>query len=93
MGKGKPMSFAVSMHDRKSVEKFVFEQVEATGADPDQISHSVTLEDLGLDSLDVVELSQGVKKQLGIAMHPKDFVDAVTISDAIAVICSRAGIE
>jgi acyl carrier protein len=87
------MSSAVSAHDRKSIEEFVIEQVEATGAGREQISGSATLEALGLDSLDVVELSQGVKKQMGIAVNPKDFVEAVTISDAVAVICARAGIE
>lgn len=87
------MSAALSKHDRKSIEEFVIEQVEAIGADPDLISATATLESLGLDSLDVVELSQGVKKQMGIAVSPKDFADAVTISDAVGVICGRAGIQ
>lgn len=87
------MSAEVSAHDRKLIEEFVIDQVEATGADLDLISPTATLESLGLDSLDVVELSQGVKKQMGIAVSPKDFIDTVTISDAIGVICRRAGIE
>ncbi|HEY3607368.1 MAG TPA: acyl carrier protein [Pseudonocardiaceae bacterium] len=91
--KGIAMSAALSGYDRKSVEEFVIEQVEATGADPDLIATTATLESLGLDSLDVVELSQGVKKQMGIPVSPKDFVDALTISDAIAVICRQAGIQ
>lgn len=87
------MSSAMSTYDRKSIEDFVIEQVEATGVNADLISPTATLESLGLDSLDVVELSQGVKKKMGIAVSPKDFVGAVTISDTIAVICHRSGLE
>jgi acyl carrier protein len=87
------MSTAISARDRKSIVEFVIEEIEATGADPGEISLAATLESLGLDSLDVVELSQRVKRELGIPVGPKDFVDAVTISDAVAVICDKAGIE
>lgn len=86
------MSAAVSTHDRASIQEFVLDQVEAAGADPELVSTTATLEDLGLDSLDVVELSQSVKRQLGIAVGPKDFVGAVTIADAVDVVCRRAGI-
>jgi acyl carrier protein len=51
--------------------EFVIEQVEATGAAPDQISLTAKLDSLGLDSLDVVEISQRVKKELGIPVSPK----------------------
>jgi acyl carrier protein len=85
------MPSAVS-HDRKSIEKFVIEQIETIGAEPDQISLSATLDELGLDSLDVVELSQRVKKEMGIPVGPKDFAGAVTISGAVEVICRRAGV-
>jgi acyl carrier protein len=87
------MPTAITAHDRKAIEEFVIEEIEATGADPGEISLAATLESLGLDSLDVVELSQRVKKELSIPVSPKDFVDAETISDAVAVICDKAGIE
>lgn len=87
------MSTAASTYDRKSIEEFISEQIAATGVDPGAISPAATFDSLGLDSLDVVELSQSVKKNLGVAVSPKDFVDAETIADAITVICQRAGIE
>jgi acyl carrier protein len=86
------MSAAISAYDRTAIEEFIVEEIEAAGADPSLISLTATLESLGLDSLDVVELSQAVKKKTGIAVKPKDFVDAVTIGDAVAVVCGRAGV-
>lgn len=83
---------AASTYDRASIQEFVIDQVEGAGADSALISLTATLEDLGLDSLDVVELSQSVKRQLGIAVGPKDFLEAVTIADAIDVVYRRAGI-
>ena len=86
------MSASVSTHDRASIQEFVLDQVEAAGAEPGLVALTATLEDLGLDSLDVVELSQSVKRQLGIAVGPKDFAGAVTIADAVDVVCLRAGV-
>jgi acyl carrier protein len=87
------MSAALSAYDRNAIEEFVLEEVEAAGADPGLISLAATLESLGLDSLDVVELTQAVKKRTGIAVKPKDFIDVVTIGDAVAVVCRRAGLQ
>ncbi len=87
------MTAAMSELSRKSVEEFLIEQVATIGVDSGEISSAATFESLGLDSLDVVELSQSVKKNLGIPVSPKDFVEAETISDAVAVICRQAGIE
>jgi acyl carrier protein len=87
------MSTVVSTYDRDAIEELVLEEVEAAGADPALINPEATLESLGLDSLDVVELSQAVKKKTGIAVKPKDFVDAETIADAIAVVCRQAGLQ
>lgn len=78
--------------DRASIEEFVISQIVAIGVESDSISLDVTFDDLGLDSLDLVELGQSVKKNLGIKIEPKDFVDATTISDVLAVIHKRARI-
>lgn len=86
------MPVNVSATSRESITEFVLEQVEAVGAVPEEMSLTATFDDLGLDSLDVVEISQRVKKELGIPVGPKDFAEAETLSDAVAVICHRAGI-
>jgi acyl carrier protein len=85
------MSTASYTHDQNAVREFVVEQIQSVGVEPDAISLDATLESLGLDSLDVVELSQSVKKHLGIAVSPKDFSEAVTISDVLSVIRDRSG--
>ncbi|WP_333772284.1 acyl carrier protein [Streptomyces sp. IBSBF 3136] len=77
-------------HDRKRIQEFVINQIESIGVEKDYVSLDDTLDTLGLDSLDVVELSQTVKKKLGIPVKPGDFVDTVTISDVLSVICERA---
>ncbi|MDT7729675.1 MAG: acyl carrier protein [Actinomycetota bacterium] len=85
------MSADSYVHDRNSVHEFVINQIESIGVEADSISLDATLDTLGLDSLDVVELSQSVTKNLGINVGPKDLADAETISDVLAVIHKRAG--
>ncbi|MFC9279109.1 acyl carrier protein [Streptomyces collinus] len=79
-------------HDRKRIQEFVISQIESIGVEKESVSLDDTLDTLGLDSLDVVELSQTVKKKLGIPVKPGDFVNTVTISDVLSVICERADI-
>ncbi|MET8586214.1 acyl carrier protein [Streptomyces collinus] len=79
-------------HDRKRIQEFVINQIESIGVEKETVSLDDTLDTLGLDSLDVVELSQTVKKKLGIPVKPGDFVDTVTISDVLTVVCERAEI-
>ncbi|MET8040508.1 acyl carrier protein [Micromonospora sp. NPDC005215] len=80
-----------SQHSQVEIEEFVREQVEAMGADAAGISTGATLEEMGLDSLDVVELSQGVRKELGIQVRPNDFAEVKSLADALQVIYERAG--
>lgn len=87
------MSETLSVPDRPTVEQFLLEQVEAAGVAAEDITLEGTLESLGLDSLDVVELSQSVKKEFGIPVAPQDFLQARTISDAVSVVCRLAGIS
>lgn len=84
------MSTDAHAYDVKFVEDFVIDQIEALGVESDLISPDAALEALGLDSLDVVEISQSVRKNLGIAVQAKDFVDAFTVSEVLAVIHQRA---
>jgi len=48
------------------------------------------IDSMGLDSLDVVELTQAVKKQLMIPVKPKDFENAATLQDAVDIIREKA---
>ena len=45
---------------------------------------------MGLDSIDDVELTQAVKKQLMLQVKPKDFENAATLQDAVDIIREKA---
>ncbi|WP_416900794.1 acyl carrier protein [Micromonospora echinospora] len=84
---------AGSRYDRTAVEKVVVDQVEAMGVESAAIHPDATLEALGLDSLDLVELSQGVRRELDVPVHPKDFAEVKTLADALDVIFRKAGLR
>ncbi len=86
------MKDLATKHSRDSIDTFVRTLIQDMGVEASEISESANLEDLGLDSLDVVELSQGVKKQLLIPVAPGDFANVVTIADAVTLIAEKAGI-
>jgi acyl carrier protein len=73
-----------------AIEAFVIDQITAMGVETATISPDATLTAMGLDSLDVVELSQAVKKHFLIQITPKDFENATTLSEAVTVIRERA---
>lgn len=87
------MSTAIIDHSRTSIEEFVRSQLVDMGVGAAAITAHATLIDLGLDSLDVVELSQAIKKQLMIPVAPRDFEKVSTIAGVVTVILHKAGIE
>ena len=60
------MKDIVTTHSSDSIEAFVRALIPDKGVDANAISCDASLEYLGLDSLEVVELSQSVKKQLDL---------------------------
>ncbi len=68
------------------IERHVFQAFEDFGVDPAAINRNALLEDLEVDSLDLVELGQTLKKTYGIVVRPKDFTDVKTVSDALGVV-------
>ena len=76
--------------DKDYVLSFLTDLILDMGVEQDEFDADATLEDLGLDSLDVVELAQGVKKKLHIAIAPGDFADAVTLGDAVELVLQKA---
>ncbi len=87
------MSVINTTLDEQTIATFVDDQIEAFGVDRDDINPDAGFEELGLDSLDLVELSQAAKKKLGINIKPKDFIGTVTVADAVAVINAKASGE
>lgn len=68
------------------IEEFVSDQILSLGAETDTVSPQATLSDLGLDSLDVVELCQNARKSFSLDLTPKDFANATTVSAVVEVI-------
>ena len=62
------------------------EIVPKFGVDPDQVTNDSTLEDLDMDSLDVVEIMQAIEDDMGIRVPDEDLEDLSTIGDAVAAV-------
>lgn len=56
------------------------------GVNPDDVTDASTLEDLDMDSLDVVEIMQAIEDDLGIRVPDEDLEDLTTIGDAVAAV-------
>lgn len=62
------------------------EVVPKFGVDPAEVTESSTLEDLDMDSLDVVEIMQAIEDDLGIRVPDEDLEDLSTIGDAVSAV-------
>jgi acyl carrier protein len=68
----------------------VKETVPKFGVDADQVTLESTLEDLDMDSLDVVEIMQAIEDDLGVAVPDEDLEGMTTIGDAIAAVVKNS---
>jgi len=75
-----------------SIGDFIRQTIASMGVDAVNITNESNLDDLGLDSLDVVELIRSVRKQLQIQVAPNDFENVQTIEQAVMLITRKAGI-
>lgn len=73
-------------YDRPAIEDFVRAEFRSMGVEEARMTPQSTLDELGLDSLDIVELTQIARKKLGISIHSDDFADAETFGEAVGVI-------
>lgn len=62
------------------------EIVPKFGVNPDDVKDESTLEDLDMDSLDVVEIMQAIEDDMGIRVPDEDLEDLTTIGDAVAAV-------
>jgi acyl carrier protein len=66
------------------------EIVPKFGVDPDEVKDSSTLEDLDMDSLDVVEIMQAIEDDMGIRVPDEDLEDLTTIGDAVTAVVNNS---
>ncbi len=77
----------MSTFDR--VKKVVVEQLDVS---EDEVTPSASfVEDLGADSLDVVELVMGLEEEFDIEIPDEDAEKIATVQDAISYIESKSG--
>ena len=75
-----------------SVERFrerIAEALAEFGVDREQLRADATLEELDIDSLDLFELSEVLKREFGIEVDPEDFEGVTTFGDAERVLLAH----
>ena len=73
----------------QDIETTVIENLVTFGADPDAVTLDATLEDIDVDSLDLVELTQVVEETYSIDLDGADFKKIKTVGDVVALVVSR----
>lgn len=63
--------------------------VEEFDIPADELSPDATFEALGLDSLDVVDLTLALEERTGVRLEDEELADVVTLGDAITLAASK----
>jgi acyl carrier protein len=74
---------------REHVLETIREQLKSFEVNPDDVRADVTYDSLGLDSLDLVELSVRIEDVYGIDIEEDDLKDVWKIDDAIDVVMKK----
>ncbi|MEH3053616.1 MAG: acyl carrier protein [Patulibacter minatonensis] len=77
---------------REDIEGRIERALAAFDVDTANLAQDATLEELDIDSLDIVELSQILHDDYEIDIKPADFQGSTTYGDALAVVYRRAGL-
>ena len=75
----------------ENVEKTIYDGLVELGTERDDLSREATLEDLDVDSLDLVELAQIVEDEYGVELKGDDVKDVKTVGDVIDLVVAKAG--
>ena len=75
----------------QDIETMVMASLAQFGADPEALTREATLEEVDVDSLDLVELTQAVEDEYEIDLENADFKKVKTVGDVIDLVVERAG--
>jgi acyl carrier protein len=75
----------------QSIEEKVIESLVNFGADADAVTRDATLEDIDIDSLDLVELTQVVEETYDIDLEGSDFKNIKTVGDVVDLVVAKVG--
>ena len=71
------------------VEQVIFDGLVEVGAERDAVSRNASFEDLDVDSLDLVEVSQIVEDEFGVKLEGDDIKDLKTVGEVIDLVVAR----
>jgi len=74
----------------ESVEKTIYDGLVELGTERDALSREASLEDLDVDSLDLVELAQIVEDEYGVELKGDDVKDVKTVGEVIDLVVAKA---
>ena len=74
-----------------NVEKTIYDGLVELGTERDKLSREASLEDLDIDSLDLVELAQIVEDEFGVELRGDDVKDVKTVGEVIDLVVTKAG--
>ena len=74
----------------ESVEKVIYDGLVELGTERSELSREASLEDLDIDSLDLVELAQIVEDEFGVELRGDDVKDVKTVGEVIDLVVARA---
>jgi len=74
----------------ENVEKVIYDGMVELGTERDELSREATLEDLDVDSLDLVELAQIVEDEFGVELRGDDVKDVKTVGEVIDLVVRKA---
>jgi acyl carrier protein len=71
--------------------ELIDELSQVAGIDKQDIVPGATLEELDIDSLDLVELGQIVEERYGVTLERGDFENVTTVGHALDVMVAKIG--
>jgi acyl carrier protein len=74
----------------ENVETTIYDGLVELGTERDQLSRDASLEDLDVDSLDLVELAQIVEDEYGVELKGDDVKDVKTVGEVIDLVVAKA---
>ena len=74
----------------ENVEKTIYDGLVELGTERDQLTREASLEDLDVDSLDLVELAQIVEDEYGVELKGDDVKDVKTVGEVIDLVVAKA---
>ena len=74
-----------------NVEKTIYDGLVELGTERQRLTREASLEDLDIDSLDLVELAQIVEDEFGVELHGDDVKDVKTVGEVIDLVVAKAG--